>query len=232
MRTVSPARSDSRGTASSPRRRRASGPTEKATGDSAPCSTNATNPSLTPTSVPSTVTGTATTAAPACGAKTVMPVAEASLQRTMSADAKSAVRTMAASVRAEPRSRVDQDGSERCRYITNPFHNQADCPRPPIATCGAFARNSTVTPGPGRRAGDRPDDAGDRDETRPPGAYPLEERIGSGGSDPSSGGWVAFRVRRGPPCLERMYYNRASPSRHFRTHFLNCPSSVPDASEA
>src|SRR5215213_5537622 len=126
MRTVSPARSDSRGTASSPRRRRASGPTEKATGESAPCSTNATNPSLAPTSVPSTVTGTAITAAPACGVKTVMPVAEASLQRTVSADAKSAVRTMATNVRAEPKRRVDQDGSERCRYITNPFHKQAD----------------------------------------------------------------------------------------------------------
>ena len=56
--------------------------------------------------------------------------------------------------------------------------------------------------------------------------------IGSGGSDPSSGGWVAFRVRRGPPCLERMYYDRASPSRLFRTDFLNCLSDVAGASEA
>jgi hypothetical protein len=34
------------------------------------------------------------------------------------------VRTIAASVRAEPKRRVDQDGSEQCKYITNPFHNR------------------------------------------------------------------------------------------------------------
>ena len=64
------------------------------------------------------------------------------------------------------------------------------------------------------------------------GSHPLGERTGSGGSDLISGGWVAFRIRRGPPCLERMYYDRASASRLFRTHFLNCPSGVADASEA
>jgi hypothetical protein len=64
------------------------------------------------------------------------------------------------------------------------------------------------------------------------GSHPLGERIGSGGSDLISGGWVAFRIRRGPPCLERMYYDRASASRLFRTNFLNWPSGVADASEA
>src|SRR5918995_1405611 len=121
---------------------------------------------------PSTVTGPAVTAAPVSGVKTVTPVAEASLQCTVSAEARSAVMTMAASVRAEPKRRVDQDGSGRCRYITNPFQIQAGCPRLPTATRGAFARNSTPIPNPGRRAGDRPVDAGDRDESRPLDACP------------------------------------------------------------
>jgi hypothetical protein len=58
------------------------------------------------------------------------------------------------------------------------------------------------------------------------------ERMSSGGSGPSSGGWVAFRVRRGSPCLERMYYNRASPSSLFRTNFLILASGVAGADEA
>jgi hypothetical protein len=52
------------------------------------------------------------------------------------------------------------------------------------------------------------------------GSDPLGERIGGGGSGPSSGGWVAFRSPAGPPRLERMYYDFASPSRLFRTNFL------------
>jgi hypothetical protein len=52
------------------------------------------------------------------------------------------------------------------------------------------------------------------------GSDPLGERIGGGGSGPSSGGWVAFRSPAGSPRLERMYYDFASPSRLFRTNFL------------
>ncbi len=171
MRTVSPARSASRGTPSSPRTSRESWLTVKATGDSASCSTTAINPALAPTSVPSTVTGMAATAESISGVNTVTPVADASLQRTVSAEARSAVTMMAASVRAEPKSRDDQDGSGRCKYITNPFHKEAECPRLPDATCGANARNSTAAPCPGRRAGDRPVDAGDRDE------FPVARRV-------------------------------------------------------
>src|SRR5215212_2432128 len=52
------------------------------------------------------------------------------------------------------------------------------------------------------------------------GSDPLGERTGGGGSDPSSGGWVAFRSPAGSPRLERMYYEFASSSRLFRTNFL------------
>ena len=64
------------------------------------------------------------------------------------------------------------------------------------------------------------------------GSDPLGERIGGGGSGPSSGGWVAFRSPAGLPRLERMYYVRASPSSLFRTNFLNCHFGVAGASEA
>ena len=52
------------------------------------------------------------------------------------------------------------------------------------------------------------------------GSDPLGERIGGGGSNPSSGGWVAFRSPAGSPRLERMYYDFASSSSLFRTNFL------------
>ena len=58
------------------------------------------------------------------------------------------------------------------------------------------------------------------------------ERIGVGGSGPSSGGWVAYRVRRGSPCLERMYYDGASSSSLFRTNFLISHIGVAGAGEA
>jgi len=63
------------------------------------------------------------------------------------------------------------------------------------------------------------------------GSDPLGERIG-GGSGPSSGGWVAFRSPAGSLRLERMYYDRASPSSPFRTNFLNSHFGVAGASEA
>ena len=58
------------------------------------------------------------------------------------------------------------------------------------------------------------------------------ERMSSGESGPSSGGWVAFRVRRGSPCLERMYYDSASSSSLFRTNFLVSRIGVAGAAEA
>jgi hypothetical protein len=58
------------------------------------------------------------------------------------------------------------------------------------------------------------------------------ERIGSGGFGPGSGGWVASRVRRGSPCLERMYYDFASSSSLFRTNFLISQIGVAGAGEA
>jgi hypothetical protein len=64
------------------------------------------------------------------------------------------------------------------------------------------------------------------------GTDPLGERIGGGGSGPSSGGWVAFRSPAGSPRLERMYYSCASSSRHFRTNFLIPLVGVTGAGEA
>jgi hypothetical protein len=111
----------------------------------------------------------------------------------------------------------------------------------PTAARGAFAKNSTIFPAPGRRAGDRPVDAGDRDESRPLSACPGCGRDGrgshlsgvrcagfgsSGGEDQrqrigSGERWLGrSSVPAGPPCLERMYYDRASPSSLFRTNFL------------
>jgi hypothetical protein len=163
------------------------------------------------------------------------------------------VTTMAANVRAEPKRRVDQDGSGRCRYITNPFQIQAGRPRLPAATRGAFARNSTAIPNPGRRAGDRPVDAGDRDESRSLDACPQCGRDDCGshlsGVDcagfGSSGGedrrrrfgseqrWLSrFSGPAGSPRLERMYYDRASPSSLFRTNFLIPLSCVAGAGTA
>ena len=49
----------------------------------------------------------------------------------------------------------------------------------------------------------------------------LGEGSGADGAGPVGGGWVASRrSRRGPPCLERMYYLGASLSSGFRTDFL------------
>ena len=64
------------------------------------------------------------------------------------------------------------------------------------------------------------------------GSDPLGERIGGGDSNPSSGGWVAFRSPAGSPRLERMYYVFASSSRLFRTNFLIIPVGVAGADEA
>jgi hypothetical protein len=144
-------------------------------------------------------------------------------------------------VRAEPNKRVDQDGSGRCRYINEPFPPRRSA-RLPGAASGAIARDSKQRTA-ARERRRRPGCGSGMGTT----SRPRRDSFAAGEMATGNhlgGVWCGVRLpwgrgaaravrvrsavagspsgvsRRGPPCLERMYYPGASLSSSFRTDFL------------